>query len=80
MTAMKDRIYTVIVHRAEEGGYWTEVPALPGAGSQGETVDEALDMTRESVALMLEALTEDGHPIPDDIDSIESVSKLTIPA
>jgi predicted RNase H-like HicB family nuclease len=25
--------YTVIVHEAEEGGYWTEAPGLPGAGS-----------------------------------------------
>ena len=38
--------YTVIVHEAEEGGYWTEVPDLPGAGSQGETVDEAIANTK----------------------------------
>lgn len=22
--------YTFVVHKAEEGGYWVEVPALPG--------------------------------------------------
>jgi len=53
--------YTVIVHEAEEGGYWTEVPALPGAGSQGETVEEALEMTKESIAMIIEALEEDGE-------------------
>lgn len=31
---MTQRIeYTVIAHEAEEGGYWTEVPGLPGASS-----------------------------------------------
>lgn len=30
----------VIVHEAEEGGYWAEVPALPGCATQGETLEE----------------------------------------
>src|SRR5262245_28139469 len=30
----------VFIHSAEEGGYWAEVPALPGCVSQGETMDE----------------------------------------
>jgi predicted RNase H-like HicB family nuclease len=77
---MDKRVYTVVVHKAGEGGFWTEVPALPGAGSQGETVDEALDMTREAIELMLEALTEDGKPIPDDVDPIETVSTVSISA
>ena len=29
----------VIIHEAEEGGYWAEVPALPGCVSQAETKD-----------------------------------------
>lgn len=32
----------VIVHEAEEGGYWAEVPAVPGCATQGETFDELL--------------------------------------
>ena len=39
--------YTVLVHRAEEGGYWTEIPSLPGCYSQGETVEEAIENTKE---------------------------------
>ena len=31
---------TAIVHEAEEGGYWAEVPALPGCATQGDTIDE----------------------------------------
>jgi predicted RNase H-like HicB family nuclease len=30
----------VLIHKADEGGFWAEVPALPGCVSQGETVDE----------------------------------------
>ena len=77
---MKERVYTVVVHKAEEGGYWTSVPALPGAGSQGETIDDALAMTREAIELMIEALTEDGKPVPEDTDAIESISTVTVSA
>jgi len=58
--------YTVIVHVAEEGGYWTEVPALPGCFSQGESVDEALKNVREAIELHVEGLKEDGQGIPQD--------------
>ncbi len=30
----------VIIHSAEEGGFWAEVPSLPGCVSQGETIEE----------------------------------------
>jgi predicted RNase H-like HicB family nuclease len=39
----------VVVHEAEEGGYWGEVPALPGCASQGETVDELLQNLHEAI-------------------------------
>ena len=32
--------FAAIVHPAEEGGYWAEVPALPGCLTQGQTLDE----------------------------------------
>ncbi|HPE71782.1 MAG TPA: type II toxin-antitoxin system HicB family antitoxin, partial [Candidatus Competibacter sp.] len=32
----------VIVHQAEEGGYWAEVPAIPGRATQGDTFEELL--------------------------------------
>ncbi len=32
--------FQVIVHDAEEGGFWAEVPALPGCATQGETLEE----------------------------------------
>ena len=39
----------VIVHEAEEGGFWAEVPALPGCVTQGETLDELLKNVYEAV-------------------------------
>jgi predicted RNase H-like HicB family nuclease len=37
------------VHEAEEGGYWAEVPAIPGCASQGKTMDELLANLREAI-------------------------------
>ena len=39
----------VLIHEAEEGGYWAEVPALPGCFSEGETMEEMLANIREAV-------------------------------
>jgi len=39
----------VIVHEAEEGGFWAEVPAIPGCASQGETMDELLANVHEAI-------------------------------
>ena len=45
----------VVVHEAEEGGFWAEVPALPGCVSQGETIDELLTNIGEAIQAWLEA-------------------------
>lgn len=56
--------YIVLIHRAEEGGYWAEVPALEGCFAQGETVEETLADAREAVASHIAALREYGDPVP----------------
>lgn len=38
-----------IIHEAEEGGYWAEVPALPGCVTQGETIEEVTLNLREAI-------------------------------
>jgi predicted RNase H-like HicB family nuclease len=38
-----------IVHKAEEGGYWAEVPSIPGCATQGETIDEIRFNLREAI-------------------------------
>ena len=39
----------VIVHEAEEGGYWAEVPAIPGCATQGDTFDQLLKNIYDAV-------------------------------
>ncbi len=39
----------VIVHEAEEGGYWAEVPSIPGCATQGDTFEELLNNLYEAV-------------------------------
>jgi predicted RNase H-like HicB family nuclease len=39
----------IIVHEAEEGGYWAEVPSIPGCATQGETFEELLQNLYEAV-------------------------------
>ena len=65
----QDLEYVVILHEAEEGGYWWEVPALPGAGSQGESTEETIANTRHSIQAVIEVMRERGDVIdpPKDI-------------
>jgi antitoxin HicB len=63
---MKVLEYSVIIHEAEEGGFWLEVPALEGCFTQGETIEELLENAREAIALYLEGLAEIGEAIPED--------------
>ncbi|HEY6806031.1 MAG TPA: type II toxin-antitoxin system HicB family antitoxin [Pyrinomonadaceae bacterium] len=39
----------VIIHEAEEGGFWAEVPEVPGCATQGDTIEELLKNVREAV-------------------------------
>ena len=56
----------IVIHDAEEGGYWAEVPSLPGCVSEGETLDEVVSNIKEAIDLYVEGLIEDGQPVPDD--------------
>jgi len=48
-----------IVHEAEEGGFWAEVPAIPGCASQGETMDELIKNLHEAVEACLAVEVEE---------------------
>ena len=39
----------VIIHEAEEGGYWAEVPSIPGCSTQGDSMEELLQNLYEAV-------------------------------
>jgi len=52
-----------VIHDAEEGGYWAEVPALPGCVSQGETLEEVTRNIREAIEGCLSVSVTD---LPDN--------------
>ena len=39
----------VIIHEAGEGGYWAEVPSIPGCATQGETMVELINNLYDAV-------------------------------
>ncbi len=49
----------VIVHEAEEGGYWAEVPAVPGCVTQGETLEELVANLQEAIEACLDVDIKD---------------------
>ncbi len=55
MVNVSKRSFKVILHPdLEDGGYWVECPELPGCSSQGDSVEEALDMIRDAIKGHLE--------------------------
>lgn len=63
--------YAVIIHEDPEGGFWGEVPALPGCYSQGETLDELKRNIREAIAGVLEVLKEEGRQPDSNIQILD---------
>jgi predicted RNase H-like HicB family nuclease len=52
--------YAVVIHEEPEGGFWAELPALPGCYSQGETMDELMSNIREAISGVLEVMEANG--------------------
>ena len=38
-----------IIHKAEEGGYWAEVPSIPGCVTQAESFEELIKNLYDAV-------------------------------
>jgi predicted RNase H-like HicB family nuclease len=49
----------VVIHKAEEGGFWAEVPAIPGCHTQGDTWEELIPNIYEAVEACLSVDTQD---------------------
>lgn len=69
------KTFTVVVHEAEEGGYWGWCAELD-CGSQGEDLDEMDRNIRESIESILEDMIRDG----EDVESIEKAETVEIGA
>lgn len=65
----------IIVHEAEEGGYWAEVPALPGCVTEGDTMAELETNLRDAIEgwLLVEAEKSDA-----EITSSSTVLELAV--
>ncbi len=55
-----------IIHEAEEGGFWAEVPALPGCSTQGDTMDELTENLKEAITLWLDVGEDEIEPQSTD--------------
>jgi predicted RNase H-like HicB family nuclease len=59
---------SVVIHEAEEGGFWAEVPAIPGCATQGESFEDLLKNLYEAVEGCLSVDLED--VVTSDTDKI----------
>lgn len=74
---MMTRAFTAVFQPAAEGGYIAFVEELPGANTQGETLEEARENLREAVELILEANRELAL---QDIDESSVIRELLVVA
>jgi len=63
--------YAVVIHEDAEGGFWAEVPALPGCYSQGETMNELMENVREAITGVLEVMKEQGRQPEPNIQILD---------
>jgi len=56
----------VLVYPGESGYYIAECPSLPGCISQGRSKEETIENIKEAIALYVEALHDQGLPVPED--------------
>ncbi len=61
--------FTVLIRAGNESGFVATVPALPGCVSQGRTRRQALRNAKEAIEAYIEALLEDGLPVPVQTDT-----------
>lgn len=57
------KVYPAIIHE-EDGGYWIAFPDLKGCQTQGDTMEELMEMARDALGLYLVSLEENGQTIP----------------
>ena len=64
-------ILKAVVHADDAGGYWAEVPSLPGCFTQGETLEELKANIQEAIEGWLLA----GEP---DATSTEQILEVSV--
>jgi predicted RNase H-like HicB family nuclease len=61
-----------IIHNAEEGGFWAEVPALPGCMTQGESLEEIEANVREAIEGWLSV------DLPESVTAEDRVIEISV--
>jgi predicted RNase H-like HicB family nuclease len=64
--------FKAIVHEAEEGGFWAEVPAVPGCSTQGDSIDELKLNIKEAIEGCLSVDID--VPSEDDVSEILEIA------
>ncbi|MBI2863200.1 MAG: type II toxin-antitoxin system HicB family antitoxin [Chloroflexi bacterium] len=74
---MKERRYTIVlIPEPEEGGYSVIVPALPGCVTQGDTIEEAIEMAKDAIAGWIAVAEEHGEVVPEEDEALTAVVKV----
>ncbi len=70
--------FKIHLHPEKEGGYMVNIPSLPGCITQGDSIEEAVEMAKEAIELFVEELKSRGEEIQDDSDTFEYSLNLAI--
>lgn len=60
--------YRVVIYPSPEGGYVAEVPDLPGCLTQGETIEELMEMVEDAKRCWIADALERGEEVPKPVD------------
>ncbi len=68
---MKKQIakFTAVFEPAEEGGYTVTIPSLPGCVTEGDNLEEAVEMAKDAISAYLASLKKHKEPIPQERNS-----------
>lgn len=69
---MKNIFYPAVFH-PEDVGYSVTIPDIEGCFTQGDTMDEAVEMAQDAIGLMLEDVKD--YPVPSDPSTIQTEKK-----
>jgi predicted RNase H-like HicB family nuclease len=70
--------YIALIHKDADSDYGVSFPDLPGCVTAGSTLDEALAMAKEALALHIEGLLEANEDVPaptpaNEIDRVDAL-------
>lgn len=75
---MSSKYFYPAIFEPEEVGFSVFVPDIPGCMTQGDSLDEALDMVQDAIGLMLENVDEADYPSASEPSTVEHTSKQFI--